>query len=65
MSKTEDTSKFGHATFEDHCTLDDAKLDAATGGRAASGSVGALGYTSHIPMGLPLPPFPPLPRPAR
>jgi hypothetical protein len=33
MSKTNDTSKLGHATLEDHGTLDDAELDAVTGGR--------------------------------
>jgi hypothetical protein len=55
MSRTNDTSKPGHATLEDHGPLDDALLDGVTGG-APSASVGAFGYSIHIPMGLPCPP---------
>jgi hypothetical protein len=44
MSKTD--------TLNDHHrTLTDTELDAVSGGT----TVGALGYTSHIPMGLPVP----------
>ena len=32
MSKTNDTSKLGHATLEDHHPLADSELDAVTGG---------------------------------
>jgi len=42
MSKTNETSKL----------LTDSELDAVSGGT----TVGALGYTSHIPLGLPVPP---------
>ena len=62
MSKTTDTPNFSHGT-KDHGTLADSEFAAVTGGHTAGGSVGALGYMSHIPMGLPLPPFPPPPRP--
>ena len=61
--KTNHTSNLFHATLEDHGILADSELAAVTGGHTAGGSVGALGYMSHIPMGLPLPPFPPPPRP--
>src|SRR5262245_18560375 len=44
MSKSNDSSKL------DHHTLADSELDAVTGGT----TVGALGYTSHIPIGLPV-----------
>jgi hypothetical protein len=54
MSKTNDTSKLGHAALEDHRALGDTELDAVTGGTTAS--VGALGYTIFIPMGVPVPP---------
>ena len=40
-----DNSKLGHRE------LTDTELDAVSGGT----TVGALGYTSHIPMGLPVP----------
>ena len=62
MSKSNDNSRLGHAKIEDRA-LADSELDAVTGGRTVGAvSVGALGYTSHIPMGLPFPPFsPPLP----
>ena len=43
MSKTNDTSKLGHAAPEGHRALGDTELDAVTGGTTAS--VGALGYT--------------------
>jgi len=61
MGKTNDTSKLNHATLDDHGTLADSELGAVTGGTKASGhtaggSIGALGYMSHIPMGLPFPP---------
>jgi hypothetical protein len=32
MSKTDDTSKLGHGTLEDHGILADSELDAVTGG---------------------------------
>jgi hypothetical protein len=32
MRKTNDTSKFGHATLKDHRTLADSELDAVSGG---------------------------------
>jgi hypothetical protein len=41
MSKTNDTSKLGHAAPEGHRALGDTELDAVTGGTTAS--VGALG----------------------
>jgi hypothetical protein len=44
MSKSNDSSKL------DHHTLADSELDAVSGGT----TVGALGYTSRIPMGLPV-----------
>jgi hypothetical protein len=50
MSKTNDTSKLGHAALEDHRARGDTELDAVTGGTTAS--VGALGYTIVIPMGV-------------
>jgi hypothetical protein len=57
MSKTNDTSRL--ATLENHDTLADSELAEVTGGGA---SAGALGYTIHIPIGLPVLP---LPRPVR
>jgi hypothetical protein len=48
MSKSNDVSTFGHRP------LTDSELDAVAGGT----TVGALGYTIHIPMGLPVPPTP-------
>jgi hypothetical protein len=64
MSKTNDTSNI--ATLEDHRPLADSELDAVTGGRTVGGfpsvSAGALGYTIHIPQGVPVPPTP---RPVR
>ena len=66
MSKTNDAFKRSHATLEDHGTLADSELAAVSGGRTVGAvSVGAFGYTTHIPMGLPLPPFPPPPPPVR
>jgi len=38
----------------DHRELTETELDAVSGGT----TVGALGYTIHIPMGLPVPPTP-------
>ena len=62
MSKSNETFKRSHATIEHHGTLADSELAAVSGGRTVGAvSVGALGYTSHIPMGLPLPPCPPPP----
>ena len=43
----------GNAKLEDRA-LADSELAAVTGGS----TVGALGYTIHIPMGLPVPPTP-------
>jgi hypothetical protein len=51
MSKTNDTSKLGHAALEDHRALGGTELDAVTRGTTAS--VGALGYTIFIPGGFP------------
>jgi hypothetical protein len=48
MSKANDNSKL------EHHTLTDIELNAVSGGT----TVGALGYTIHIPMGLPVPPTP-------
>jgi hypothetical protein len=64
MSKTDDASWLG--TLEDDDTLADSELAAVTGGRTVGGfpsaSAGALGYTMHIPQGVPVPPTP---RPVR
>jgi hypothetical protein len=54
---TNDTSNLDQ--LENYDTLEDTELDAVSGGGT---SAGALGYTIHIPMGLPVPP---LPRPVR
>ena len=59
MRKSNDSSKLDRAKIEDRA-LADSELAVVTGGRTVGAvSVGALGYTSHIPMGLPVPPFPP------
>jgi type VI protein secretion system component Hcp len=49
MSKTNDTSKLGHATLEDR-TLDDIELDAVTGGTTAGGeaSFHDFNFTHHV-----------------
>ena len=48
MSRTNVISK--PTVLEDRRPLADSELDAVSGGT----TVGALGYTSHIPMGLPV-----------
>jgi hypothetical protein len=62
MSKSNNSTKLGRAKIEVRVLIN-SELDAVTGGRTVGAvSVGALGYTIHIPMGLPVPPFsPPLP----
>jgi hypothetical protein len=64
VSKTSDASSL--ARPEDHDLLADSELAAVTGGGTVGGfpsvTVGALGYTTHIPMGVPVPPTP---RPVR
>jgi hypothetical protein len=41
MSQSNNTSKLGHATLEDHCPLADDELDAVSGGWLPSGIPGA------------------------
>jgi hypothetical protein len=48
MSKTNDTSDFGHATLEDHRALADSELDAVSGGMGLLG--GIPGYSVPQPQ---------------